>query len=99
MCIRDSIYVADSGLKQVLMYAAGSSSTSTPVSLGTNLADPTGVAVDGGGDVFIADSGNIYEIPFGPSGLVATGQITVTSGLGANLNIAADSLGLSLIHI
>jgi sugar lactone lactonase YvrE len=88
-----NIYVADSGLKQVLMYAAGSSSTSTPVSLGTNLADPTGVAVDGGGDVFIADSGNIYEIPFGPSGLVATGQITVTSGLGANLNIAADSLG------
>lgn len=85
-----NIYVADPGLGKVLMYAAGSS---TSTSIGTGLSLPTGVAVDGAGDVFIADSGNVYELPFGPSGLNAAGQATLVSGLGGNLNLAADSLG------
>lgn len=88
-----NIYVADAGLKQVVMYAAGSGASAAPVSIGTGLAAPTGVAVDGGGDVFIADSGNVYEVPFGPNGLNAAGQVTLVSGLGANLRLATDSLG------
>ncbi|SPE24002.1 membrane hypothetical protein [Candidatus Sulfotelmatomonas gaucii] len=90
-----NVYVADAGLGKVLKYAAGSGSSATPVSIGTGLTSPTGVAVDGAGDVFIADSssGTVYEIPYGPSGLVAAGQTTLVTGLGAGLNLAADGLG------
>ncbi len=88
-----SIYVADAGLGKVLKYAAGSSTSSTPVSIGTGLTAPTGVAVDGAGDVFIGDSGNVYEVPFGPSGLNTTGQVTLVTGLGTTgLQLAADGL-------
>jgi hypothetical protein len=90
------VYVADPGLGKVLMYAAGSGASSTPVSIGTGLSSPTGVAVDGAGDVFIADSGtgSVYEVPFGPKGLNASGQVTLVSGLGTSgLNLAADGLG------
>lgn len=88
-----NVYVADSGLAKVLKYAVGSS---TPISVGTGLTTPTGVAVDGVGDVFIADSGtgSVYEVPFGPTGLNAAGQVKLVSGLGASgLNLAADGLG------
>ncbi len=88
-----NLYVADAGLGQVLMYAPGSSASSTPVPVGTGLTAPTGVAVDGGGDVFIADSGSVFEVPYGPSGLNAAGQLTLVSGLGTNLRLAADGLG------
>jgi len=87
----ENIYVADAGLKQVLMYAAGGSGT--PLSLGTGLTAPTGVAVDGGGDVFIADSGNVYELPVGSTGLNQAGQLALVTGLGANLKLAADGIG------
>jgi sugar lactone lactonase YvrE len=86
-----NLYVADSGLGEVLMYAAGSSA---PVSIGTGLTAPTGVAVDGAGDVFIADSGYVYEVPFGPTGLNTAGQVTLASGLGTTgLQLAADGSG------
>ncbi|MGA2570802.1 MAG: hypothetical protein ABSF23_09805 [Terracidiphilus sp.] len=85
------VYVADAGLGKVLRYAAGSS---TSTSIGTGLTAPTGVAVDGTGDVFIADSnGSVYEVPFGPTGLSASGQVTLVSGLGNSLQLAADGLG------
>ncbi|MGA8782314.1 MAG: hypothetical protein WB567_16290 [Terracidiphilus sp.] len=90
---KGNIYIADPGQAKVLMYAVGSS---TAVSLGTGLTTPTGVAVDGAGDVFIADSGagSVYEVPFGPSGLNTTGQVTLVSGLGTTgLQLAADGLG------
>ena len=90
---KGNIYIADPGQAKVLMYAVGSS---TVVSLGTGLTTPTGVAVDGSGDVFIADSGagSVYEVPFGPSGLNTTGQVTLVSGLGTTgLQLAADGLG------
>jgi hypothetical protein len=88
-----NIYVADPGLQQVLMYAAGGAAA--PVSLGTGLVSPSGVAVDGIGDVFIADSGNgsVVEVPYGLKGLDAASQITLASNLGANLRVAADGLG------
>ncbi len=90
------VFVADPGQGKVLMYAAGSGTTSTAVSIGTGLTSPTGVAVDGAGDVFIADSGagSVYEVPVGASGRNAAGQITLVSGLGTtDLNVAADGLG------
>ena len=40
------------------MYAKGSS---TAINVGTGLTSPTGVAVDGAGDVFIADSGTRHR--------------------------------------
>lgn len=92
-----NLFVADAGLGKVLMYAGGSGGS--PASIGTGLTAPTGVAVDGAGDVFIADNGSganagtVYEIPFGPSGLNAAGQLTLVGGLGTNLRLAADGLG------
>lgn len=88
-------YVADPGAGKVLMFAAGSSGSATGLSIGTGLQAPTGVAVDGAGDVFIADSGagRVYEVPMGPAGLNAAGQVTIASSLGTNLNLAADGLG------
>ena len=92
-------YVADSGLGKVLQYAAGATASSAPVSLGTGLLAPTGVAVDGSGNVFIADSGKVLEIPFAPAtastpaGLVAANQITLKSGLGPQVTLAADGIG------
>jgi hypothetical protein len=90
-----NVYIADPGQAKVLMYAPGSTSSSKAVSIGTGLTTPTGVAVDGAGDVFIADSGtgSVYEVPFGPSGLSAAGQVTLVSGLGTTgLQLAADGL-------
>ena len=85
-----NVYVADSGLGQVLQYAAGSA---TPVSIGTGLKAPTGVAVDGIGDVFIADSGSVLEVPYGTTGLNENGQVSLKAGLGTQLKLAADSIG------
>lgn len=90
-----NVYIADPGQGKVLKYAPGSTSSSTAVSIGTGLTSPTGVAVDGAGDVFIADSatGSVYEVPFGPSGLSAAGQVTLASGLGTTgLQLASDGL-------
>jgi hypothetical protein len=72
------------------MYPSGSS---TATAVGTGLTSPTGVAVDGAGDVFIADggSGTVVEVPNGPSGLMAAAQVTLKSGLGSSLKLAADT--------
>lgn len=86
-------YVADSGLKAVLMYPAGSGATTVGIPVGQGLAAPTGVAVDGAGDVFIADSGNVFEVPNTPNGLNTAGQFTLKTGLGTKLNLAADGVG------
>lgn len=88
-----NVYIADSGLGKVLMYAKGSVASSAPTSIGTGLTAPTGVAVDGAGDVFIADSGALIEVPYGTSGLNAAGQTTLKSGLGTHLQLAVDAVG------
>jgi sugar lactone lactonase YvrE len=90
-----NLYVADSGLKTVEMYPAGSASGTAGTPVGTGLTAPTGVAVDGAGDVFIADSGSVYEVPESESGsgLNAKGQITLKTGLGSQVQLAADGLG------
>jgi sugar lactone lactonase YvrE len=98
-------WVADPGAKQVLYFPAGSSSASGK-SIGTGLSDPTGVAVDGAGDIYIADwnsskkLGTVYEIPWVPNTSKAGGaygtQIALSTkamGLGNNLNLAVDGSG------
>ena len=85
-----NVYVADSGLGEVVQYAAG---TAAAVSVGTGLKAPTGVAVDGTGDVFIADSGSVFEIPYGTTGLNTAGQVTLKTGLGTQLKLAVDGIG------
>ncbi len=86
-----NVYVADPALDQVVEYAAGSG-TAVPVNTGSVTLDaPTGVAVDGAGDLFIGDdTGIVYEIPFGPNGLNAANIVTLATGLGGYLNLAAD---------
>jgi hypothetical protein len=84
-------YVADPGFTAVQMFAKGSSAATA---VGTGLTAPTGVAVNGAGDVFIADggSGTVVEVPNSPSGLVVANQATLKTGLGTNLQLAADGL-------
>lgn len=94
-----NVYVADAGLHKVLKYAAGSGASGTASAVGSNLTTPTGVAVDGAGDIFIADggSGTVYEIPavstVGLNSNSGSGQTTLASGLGSNLQLAIDGLG------
>ena len=58
--------------------------------LGSGLSLPTGVAVDGAGDVFIADSYNsrAVEVPAGGGA-----QTTVGSGLNLPYGVAVDGAG------
>ncbi len=83
-----NVYVADSGLGMVQEYAKASATTATQV--GTGLTAPTGVAVDGAGDVFIADTGSVYEVPVGATMATPASQLTLKSGLGTGLQLAAD---------
>jgi sugar lactone lactonase YvrE len=85
-------YVADSGLGQVVVYAAGASAaTGTPVVSG--LTALSGVAVDGSGDVYYGNSGSVYGIPFVGGKLWPASTVTLASGLGKHLSLAADGSG------
>jgi hypothetical protein len=87
-------YVADSALKAIEKYPAGTTSPASGKVVGSGLSAPSGVAVDGVGNLYIGDAGNIYIIPF-VSGALATAQQTkIASGLGTgNLNLAVNGLG------
>lgn len=104
--INGNVWVADPSAKQVLYFPAGSSNAAGK-SVGSGLSDPTGVAVDATGDVYIADwnsskkLGSVYEIPWVPNtkapayGAPGT-QIALSTkamGLGNNLNLAVDGSG------
>ena len=86
-------YVADSALKAIEKYPAGTTSPISGKVLGSGLSAPTGVAVDGVGNLYIGDSGNIIEIPFVNGALATSQQTTLASGLGNHLNLAADGEG------
>lgn len=86
-------YVADSDLKAVEMFPAGTTSAASGKAIGSGLSSPTGVAVDGAGNVYIGDSGKVIEIPFINGQLVTADQTTIASGLGSLLNLATDSQG------
>lgn len=90
-----NVYVADSGLSHVLIFAAGSSASATPIGIGNGLTAPTGVAVDGTGNLYIADggAGTVVEVPFVGNALYPQGQFTLVSKLGSNLKLAVDGLG------
>ena len=90
-------YVADSALKAIEKYPAGTTSPVSGAAIGSGLSGPTGVAVDGVGNLFIGDNGNVYEIPCvgSPNCALATAQQTkIASGLGTgNLSLATDTFG------
>jgi hypothetical protein len=86
-------FVADSALKYIEEYKAGTTTPTPGAQLGTGLTAPTGVAVDGSGDLYIGDSGNIIEIPFINGKLATSQQTTLLTGLGDQLSLAADAQG------
>jgi sugar lactone lactonase YvrE len=71
-------FIADSGKNEVLYFAT---STSSPVSIGKDLNKPQGVAVDGAGNVIIADTGDnqIVEVPVINGVLTNADQVTIIS--------------------
>jgi hypothetical protein len=87
-------YVADSALKAIEKYPAGTTSPTSGKVVGSGLSAPSGVAVDGVGNLYIGDSGNIYEIPYIGGALAASEQTQIASGLGTgDLNLAVDGGG------
>jgi sugar lactone lactonase YvrE len=70
-------FIADSGKNEVLYIATPSSA---PVSIGNKLSKPLGVAVDGAGNVIIADTGNnqIVEVPVVNGLLSNADQVTIS---------------------
>ena len=72
---------------------AATATAAAGTSVGSGLTAPTGVAVDTSGDVYIADSGKVYEVPSVNGALNAAGQTVIASGLGPNVNLAADATG------
>jgi sugar lactone lactonase YvrE len=87
-------YVADSALKAIEKYPAGTTSPTSGTVFGTGLSAPTGVAVDGAGNLYIGDSGNVYEVPYVNGALATSKQAEIATGLGTgNLNLAADASG------
>ncbi len=89
-----NLYVADSGLAQVVEFAAGATATSTGAVVASGLTAPTGVAVDDTLDVFIADSGKLLEVPYNLVGAkMPPAPSTVATGFGTNVKLAADGIG------
>jgi sugar lactone lactonase YvrE len=94
------VFVADAGANSVLDFATP---TSSPVVIGTGLNKPAGVAVDGAGDVIVADTGNnrIVEVPVVSGALSNTAQVTVVSStttigglaLSGPSGVTVDALG------
>ena len=102
------LFVADSGNSAVKEIEARTgrglgpvSSASTVVTVGSGFSDPRGVAVDGAGNVFVADSSNnaVKEIEAGTAGndalavSSASTVVTVGSGFEAPQSIAVDGAG------
>jgi sugar lactone lactonase YvrE len=67
--VKGNIYVADTGIPQIVKIPAGGGDLITPAGkvamVGKNLTAPTGVAVDGGGNLYVSDLTSVYEIPAG----------------------------------
>jgi large repetitive protein len=63
----------------------------TQVTTGSGLSSPSGVAVDGAGDVFIAEPSGVVEVPVGCTS--SSCQIAVGSGQSAPFAVALDGAG------
>jgi streptogramin lyase len=82
------VFVADYGNDDVMEIVEGTggatpgavNSTSTVISVGSGFTGPTGVAVDGFGDVFVADNddNSVKEIVAGTGG-AASGKVNASS--------------------
>jgi len=93
-----SVVVADSTGAQTVTYLKGIGTGTavtvdpgTPVLVGaTGLVSPSGVALDGAGNVFVADpaANAVYEYPVGGGAAVSIG-----SGLSVPTGVAADAAG------
>ena len=90
-----------SGTADVLYYPAGSGSAQVVVAQGAGMVSPTAMAVDGAGNIFIADSGvagigggNI--IRFGADGSVNTSYATGLPGVTAMAVDGFDDLFLAI---
>ncbi|HKF50170.1 MAG TPA: Ig-like domain repeat protein [Terracidiphilus sp.] len=87
-------YVADSALKAIEMYPAGTTSPTAGKVIGTGLSAPTGVAIDGVGNLYVGDSGKVIMIPYINGALATTQQTTLATGFGTgNLGLAVDGAG------
>ena len=66
----------------------------TATTLGVNLSGPSGVTVDGGGNVYIADTGNnrVVELPWTGSGYALQITLPIT-GLISPMGLALDAAG------
>jgi len=80
-----TIFVQGDGQGPAMAFGPGVQTT-----VGSGLSGPWGVAVDGAGDVFIADSNNsrVVEVPAGGGA-----QTTVGSGLSKPTGVAVDGAG------
>jgi hypothetical protein len=86
-----NVYVVDHANNAVLKLAAGTFSQSTVV---WGLSAPTGVALDGAGDLYIANGSSVVLVPNENGTLNAADQSTVNvSGLGSARGVAVDSSG------
>jgi sugar lactone lactonase YvrE len=90
-----TVYVADSTANTVTMFASGST-TGTALGTGTlSLSSPGGIAVDGAGDVYIADTGNsrIVEVPVLNGALTPASSTAYTAQLKGPTGLAFSASG------
>ncbi len=86
-----NVYVVDHANNAVDELAAGTFIQSTVVS---GLSDPTGVALDGAGDLYVSSGSSVVMVPNENGTLNAADQSTVNlSGLGSARGVAVDTSG------
>lgn len=82
-------YLSGNGVEAQTGFVPG-----TTTQLGTQLSGPSGVAVDGSGNVYIADTGNnrVVELPWMGNGYGAQTTVPMT-GLSSPMGLAVDGAG------
>ncbi|MGD0859610.1 MAG: Ig-like domain repeat protein [Terracidiphilus sp.] len=92
------VYYADGN--GVYYFTAASMPTTTGTaaasSVGTGLSDPTGVALDAGGNLYISDTGNsrILEIPYEKGARNTSNQYTLIDGANISSSHAQSGVGI-----
>jgi sugar lactone lactonase YvrE len=101
----NNIYIADTGnaTGQIVKVPPGGGDlqvfptalTVPNTSVGNSFTSPNGVAVDGGGDVFVSDSGTnlVYEVPSGTGPAAAVFPLASFTGLKSPSGLAVDQNG------